>query len=191
MELYNLILKRRTIRKFQSRKVKKDILKKIVNSARLAPSAANLQFLEYLIVDRKGLTQQVFPHLSWAGYLKGRGTPQKGEEPSVYIIVLINKKRSKNPDLRDVGASCENILLASLSFGLGACWLGAINKKALRKILNIPSFYEIDSVIALGYPAQTSRVVDSTRDIKYYLDSQGNLVVPKRPLKEVFHYNSL
>lgn len=187
--LYKLILKRRSIRKFKQRKIKKSLLKKIVNSARLAPSAGNLQFLEYLVIDKRPLLNKIFPHLRWAGYLGGKGAPQKGEEPSAYIVVLINKRRSKNPDLRDVGASCENILLSSLCFGLGSCWLASIERRVLRRILKIPSFYEIDSVIALGYPAQSSRAVDSN-EIKYYLDSRGNLVVPKRPLKEVFHYNS-
>ncbi len=189
--LYNLILERRTIRKFKQKKIKKSILRKIIEAARLSPSAANLQFLEYLVVDKKTLVSKIFPYLRWAGYLKGRGTPQEGERPPAYIVVLINKKRVKIPDLRDVGASCENILLSCLCFGLGSCWIASIDRFALRRILKIPSFYEIDSVIALGYPHQSSRVINSSLDVKYWLDSNGNLIVPKRPLKEIFHYNSL
>jgi len=56
MAIYDLILKRRTIRKFKPKKVPRVILKKLINAARISPSAANLQFLEYLVVDNLKLT---------------------------------------------------------------------------------------------------------------------------------------
>jgi len=190
MAIYDLILKRRTIRKFKPKKVPRVILKKLINAARISPSAANLQFLEYLVVDNLKLTGKIFPHTKWAGYLKGRGSPNEHEQPPAYIVLLVNKTRTKNPDLRDIGASGQSILLAALSFGLGSCWIASIDRPAIRKVLNLSSLYQIDSVIALGYPKQKSKAIDKN-SVKYWQDRSGNLVVPKRCLKSLLHFNSL
>jgi len=191
VELHSLILKRRTIRKFKQRKVARGLLGKMINAARLAPSAANLQILEYLVVDKKELVDKIFPHTKWAGYLEGEGAPKENERPPVFIVILINKHRTSNPDLRDVGASAQNILLSCLCFGLAGCWIGSIDKFALMKVLAIPYRYEIDSLIALGYPKQKSKILDSSFKVKYWQDAKANLIVPKRPLKDVIFYNAV
>ncbi len=189
--LYNLIVSRRSVRKFKKGTLSLSIMKKLVNAARLAPSAANLQFLEYLVVTRKRLCSYIFPHTRWAGYLYPDYIPKEGERPSAYIILLINKHRSSNPDRRDVGAAAENILLSALCFGLGGCWLASIDRDSIRRILNIPSYYEIDSLIALGEPAEDPIVEEDERNVKYYLDRKWRLHVPKRPLKSVCHFNRI
>lgn len=189
--LYNLIVKRRTIRKFKQTPIRREVLKKIINAGRLAPSAANLQFIEYLVVDKKELVKKIFPYTRWAGYLRGKGTPKGSERPGVYVIVLINKKRSIHPDLRDIGAAVENIQLAGLSFGIASCFIGSIDKIKLRKILGVPSNYIIDSVVALGYPKQKSKIFCSKAAVKYKQDTRGNLIVPKRRLSQLLFFNSL
>ena len=81
MNVYEVILARRTIRKFKQEEINLNILKKLVNAARLAPSGANLQLLEYFIVINPELKEKIFPHLKWAGYIKPHGNPQEGEKP--------------------------------------------------------------------------------------------------------------
>ena len=188
---YQLILKRRTIRKFSQKKIKKVILRKVVAAARVAPSAANLQFLEYLIVDRKNLIEKIFPCTKWAGYLQGKGTPLRQERPPAYVVLLIDRRRAGVLDLRDVGAAVQNLLLSSLCFDIASCWIGSIDKQALRLLLRVPARYEIDSVIALGYPRQKSTVVVSGNKVAYWQDKKGNLTVPKRPLKDMMHFNEI
>ena len=206
METYKAILARRSIRNFQARKIGIKLLKRMINSARLAPSAANIQPLEYLVITSKALCEEVFKHLKWAGYIFPRGNPNTGCEPAAYIIILISKKKvshslvrrdegairfSFKPDLRDVGAAAENIMLFAQSKGIGSCWLGAIHKNGIRKALNIPKHLEIDSVIALGYPTMKSKLAKFNGSVKYYLDKKGTLHVPKRPLKDILHINTL
>ena len=188
---YHLIVKRRTIRKFKQKKISSAILRKIVNCARLAPSAANFQFLEYLVVTDKRLREKIFPLTKWAGYLKGKAAPSLNFRPPAYIVILINQKRSSRPDLRDVGAAAENILLSAWSFGIASCWIASLEKGKLRKLLRIPPFYQIDSLIALGYPAGRSFAVQDKKKIKYWQDKAGNFFVPKRPLKNILFYNEL
>ena len=186
---YKLILKRRTIRRFRQKKVSRLILRKLINAARLAPSAANLQFLEYLIIDDKALVNKIFPFTKWAGYLEGRGTPLREEIPSVFIAVLKNLRRSSNIDLRDIGAAVENILLAGICFNIAGCWIASINKPAIGRILRVPQGLDLDSVVALGYTRQKSRVFDSRSTVKYSQLPDKNLIVPKRPLRDILHFN--
>jgi len=189
--LYNLILKRRSIRLFKQKEVPKALIPRIINAGRVAPSAANLQFLEYLVITKKDLRKKIFPHTRWAGYIWPKRTPMQGRTPTLYIIILINKKKTKNPDLRDVGAAAQNILLSLVAFGLGGCWLASIGRDPIRKILNIPSGYDIDSLIAAGFAAESPKLETAVCRVKYWLDKKNRLHVPKRPLKEIIHYNKI
>lgn len=190
-KLYELIVSRRSIRFFKQRDVSANIIKKAVNCARLAPSAANLQFLEYLVVKRNDIKEKLFKCLRFAAYIAPKRNPPKDKQPNFYIVLLINKERAAAPNLRDVGASAQNILLSLLSFGVGACWLQNIDKDSLSAILNIGQRYEIDSVIAAGFPGEAPKLETDSKNVKYWLDNKNQLHVPKRPLKDVWHYNCI
>lgn len=189
--LYLLITKRRSVRFFKQKRVSLNIIKKIINCARLAPSAANLQFIEYLIVDEKEKKDKVFECLRFAGYVVPKRNPDISQKPAFYIVLLVNKERTREPNLRDIGVAAENILLSFLAFDLGGCWLQNIDKEKLLKILDPGQKYEIDSVIVAGYPDEFPKLKDDPVNVKYWVDKNNCLHVPKRPLKEVFHYNVL
>ncbi|OQX79401.1 MAG: hypothetical protein B6D56_07170 [Candidatus Omnitrophica bacterium 4484_70.1] len=188
--IYDLILRRRTVRRFTPQEVPFSLIEKAINAARVAPSAANLQFLEYLVVDHPQLREKIFPYTRWGGYVYPKRVPPVEARPTFYIVVLINKKKSPKPDLRDVGAAVENILLTLVNFGLGGCWIASLNRRGIRKVLNIPTLYKIDSVIAGGKPAETP-ILEESDDCRYWLDKQDRLHVPKRRLADILHYNSL
>ena len=189
MTVYEIILKRRTVRRFQPRSVPYSILEKMVNAGRLAPSAANLQPCEFLIVDDPNLTAAVFSTLKWAGYVAPAGNPPEGKEPAAYIILLLNQTENKYGTV-DAAAAIENMILTALEEGVGSCWLGSVDRGRLTKILNIPDYCRIDSVLALGYPDQENQVENFSDSVKYWLDEKGNFHVPKRSLKDVFHRNT-
>lgn len=186
-----VILKRRSIRNFSQRKISLRHLRRLINAARFAPSAANRQFLEYLVVTKPQTCRKIFKQLAWAGYIAPKGNPKPGSEPIAYIIILINTKKAATYDLRDVGAAAENIMLLAQSFGIATCWLGAINRKEIRQILDIPRSIKIDTIVALGYPKMKSVAVPFKGSIKYYLDKKGTLRVPKRPLRDILHINKI
>ena len=190
MNIYETIISRRTIRKFKQKKIDLKLLEKLVNAGRLAPSAANQQPLEYLIITDQTLKERIFPNLGWAGYIKPEGNPIKGEEPDSYIIILVNKEISIRPD-RDIGASAENINLAAEEEGIGCCWIGTLKREQIAKILEIPGNFSIELVMALGYPSEKPIYEDVRKNssIKYYKDSSKTLHVPKRKLKDIIHIN--
>lgn len=189
MGVYELILKRRTIRRFKQDPISDKLLSKFVNAGRLAPSGANLQPLEFIIINQSDLVSKIFSTLKWAGYIAPAGNPPESKRPMAYITVLINTEiKPKNGEV-DAAASIENMILAALEAGIGSCWLGSIDRDQLRTIFNIPQKYQIDSVLALGYPDE-SPVVEEVKDsIKYWKDEQGILHVPKRKLSDIVHFN--
>ena len=188
-EVYNVILSRRSIRRFQQKRIPIGTLKKMVNTARLAPSAANLQPLEFFIVNKKDLCSKVFETLGWAGYIKPKWTPDVNERPTAYIIILV-KNPNKNPwYIRDASIAAAYITIAAESEGIGSCILCKIDKEKLQKNLDIPKDYIVDSVIALGYQAEHPVVEKLVDSVEYWRDEKGVLHVPKRSLKDVVHIN--
>jgi len=190
MEIYNTIISRRTIRKFKQKPVELLILKKLVNAGRLAPSAGNLQPLEYIITVDKAAKEKIFPYVRWAHYIAPEGNPGESEKPMAYIIILINKENLLVPYYKyDVGASAENITLAALEEGIGCCWIGSFNRKRIENILKIPNKYSADLVLALGYPLENPEYYDieKNKSIRYHKDTSGRLHVPKRKLDDIVH----
>lgn len=190
MSLYDLIISRRTVRQYKQKQILKDILQKIVNAGRLAPSAANSQPLEFIAVNRKDVCKKIFPCLKWAAYIAPRGNPEPGKEPTAYIVTLVNKKIKTKGYQWDVGASNENMILTGWEQGIGSCWLLSVDRNEVRKILSIPPQYLIDSVLALGYPDENPVAEDMEDSIKYWKDEEGRLHVPKRKLEDIFHFNN-
>jgi len=187
--VYDAALRRRSVRLFKQKKIPFRILKKLINVARLAPSAANLQPCEFVVVDRQKTVKTIFPALKWAGYIKPEGNPLKDKQPSAYIVALINKKKESFDATADVSAAIENILLVAEEQGLGSCWLGAIDRKKIQRILNIPRYCEVRYVLALGYPDEQPKVESLKTSVRYWKDKKGRLHVPKRSLKAVMHRN--
>ncbi|MBC7074271.1 nitroreductase family protein [Candidatus Parcubacteria bacterium] len=187
MKVYQAILKRRTIRLFQPKSIKKKILEKLINAARLAPSARNLQPLEYLVVDDPKLCDQIFENVYFGG--KVEALRKKENRPVAYILVLVNKKIKESDFEHDVGLAVENIVLSAWEEGIGCCILGAIDRKKITQIFNLPSHYYLDLVVALGYPAEKPVLEEGKKE--YWRDEKGILHVPKRSLKEILHWNKI
>jgi len=189
MSLYELMLSRRSIRQFKPDLISRDILEELVNSARLAPSGANLQPLEFVVVDDEELRRKLFPCLRWAAYIAPEGNPKPGCEPTAYVVILVNADVRKNGFERDVGAAVENMILTAWEERIGSCWIASADTNRIQKILKIPENYKVDSVLALGYPDEEPIAEEMKDSIKYWKDSKGRLHVPKRRLDDVLHFN--
>ncbi|MFA5291891.1 MAG: nitroreductase family protein [Phycisphaerae bacterium] len=188
MEIIDLIKTRRSIRRFSQEKLERNFLIELVEAARSAPAGGNIQALEYVIVDEPQTCQKLFECLSWAGHVRPKRNPLLNQRPVAYIVVLVDIEVKSNSAV-DAAAAIENILLAAWGKGVGSCWLGAIDRMKILEILNVDEKYQIDSVIALGKPAETPMQEDASEDTKYYLDEKDVLHVPKRPLEKILHIN--
>jgi len=187
MDLVEAIYKRRTIRRFKQEPIEIEILKKLVNFARLAPMGNNIQSLEYIIISDSEARKNLFPCLAWSASLPPRQRhPEESRRPMAYIIVLVNTNIKKNPEA-EIGGAVQNILLGALNFGLGSCWMGSINGPKIRELFEIPEQQEIKYVISLGYPDEESMVEPFVGSMKYWKDDNGVMHIPKKSLEEVIY----
>ena len=185
MDIEEAIHKRRTIRRFKQDPIPREILKKLIDYARIAPAGSNIQAVEYVIVKNPAMREKMFPLVRWASSLpKEQRTPESGREPTVYIVVLVNTDIKKSYYDYDIGAAVENILLGAVSFGIGCCWMGNINGNKIRTLLEIPENYEIKHVISLGYPDETSQMEPFEDSFKYWKEA-NEMHVPKRKLDDI------
>ena len=186
MKFHEIVKKSRSYRRFyEDKEIPRLALLKLVENARLIPSAQNLQPLKYYIVEypQRGT---VFPYLKWAGYLPEWDGPTEGERPSAYIIILSDKNISRNVKW-DHGIAAQTILLGAASKEMGGCIIGSIDMDGLASALDISADYTIELVIALGFPKENVIIkdIENGNDIKYYRDSEGNHYVPKRKLADI------
>ena len=160
MDVFEAIQKRRSIRNYESTAVPKEKLEKILEAARLAPSAGNRQPRHFIVVTdeekRKALSGGMF-----AKFLKK--TP-------LVIVACGDEKKSPNWYAVDVTIAVENMVLAATGEGLGTCWIGSFNEKQVRNVLRIPENLRVVVMLAVGYPSDkeslASKVLHSFRKRK-------------------------
>ena len=187
MEVLDAIARRRTIRRFRQEPIPFALLEKLADAGRLAPSGANLQPAEFIIVDDPALVARVFETVAWAGYIAPAGNPPEGKRPVAYVVCLQNKEIKAVTPTADLAAAIENMILLGVAEGIGSCWIGSVNRKKLAEILEVPESRYIDSVLALGRPDESPVVEEERGSIKYWKDEAGRLHVPKRPLAKLLH----
>ncbi|MEM1565975.1 MAG: nitroreductase family protein [Candidatus Bathyarchaeia archaeon] len=142
MDVFEAIQARRSIRAYESTPVPKEKLEKILEAARLAPSAGNVQPWHFIVVTdydkRAKLARAPF-----AGFLK---------EAPVVIVGCGDQKASPKWFMVDVAIAMQNMVLTATSEGLGTCWVGSFDENEVREMLKVPENYRVVALLVLGYP---------------------------------------
>ena len=157
--LDEIIRKRRSIRVYERKPLSSETLRLIIEGARFAPSACNRQPWRFVAVTDKQKVDMIF-----AKALGGIVSNSWAETAPAFIVACAKKSFLVNIvgagikripyHYLDMGAAIEHILLKAAELGLGTCWMGWFNEKAIRNILRIPRSIEIVSLIAIGYPSK-------------------------------------
>lgn len=186
MNIKEAIMKRRTIRKFTQEKISEDKLIELIDCARVAAYGANMQPLKFRIITDDNELSSIFPMTKWAGYLSD-GTPKEDERPTAYIVILGDRDIKSNGAFEvEAGAAVTTMMLEAVEMGLATCWLGAIDRENIKNSLEIPKNFDVLYLLALGYPKQESKMCDmKDNDVKYFLDENAVINVPKRSLEDV------
>ena len=154
MTFIDLLYKRRSIRKFSNQIIEKEKVQLLEQAALLSPTSRNLKSWEFLFVDDKDF-------LSKLAQCKEHGAAFLANAP-LAIVVIANKNVSV-VWIEDTAIASINIQLAALDTGLGSCWIQVRNRIRpnqessevyVRDVLLLPSNYVVESIIALGYPAE-------------------------------------
>ena len=189
MELKQVLKERRTVRRFSQTPIPDEELRDLIDAARLASCARNDQRLRYVVARTPELVNAIFKFTAWAGSVAPRRNPLPGvSAPTAFIAVIGKKEESDTPLLQtDCGAAIQTIQLAAWEKNIGCCWMGAINRQEIHALLGLPEESAILYIIALGYAAEKP-VHDDTDDpgkVKYYLDDEDLLHVPKLTVEAV------
>ena len=185
--LKELVRTCRSYRRFyEDHAIDEETLRELVDLARLGASGHNLQPFKYILSWEPDKNALIFPHLTWAAYLKDWPGPADGERPSAYVIVLGDTEIRKSFTF-DQGIAAQNILLGARAKGLGGCIIADIQREKLREALEIPDRYEILFVLALGKPKEkvVLEVLEPDGDVKFWRDREGVHHVPKRRLEDI------
>lgn len=182
-----LVKKSRSVRRFREECViDPGTLLDLLDIARFCPSARNRQPLRYIISTRPEETARIHPLVEWALDLPEWDGPKTGERPPAYITIVT--ERNCIPDPRfDAGIAAQTILLAATELGLAGCMIGSTRKSELQKALLLPRTYDIQLVLAIGYPKETVVLEDlgPDGDTRYWRDASDIHHVPKRSLQEI------
>ena len=149
MDLLEAIKTRRSIRRFKPKKVPNYLINSVIDAARHAPSADNAQPWEFIIVKDKQVKEQLAKTHTWSYFIN---------DAPVCIVVLGNEKLSPSFFVIDASCATENLLLASHSLGLGACWVAVYDphnpnsESYVRDVLDVPPHLRIIAMVPIGYP---------------------------------------
>lgn len=153
MEFRDLIQRRYSVRAYKSLPVEDEKLQQVLEAARLAPTAANRQAFQLIVVHtagREAELKRIYPP-EWFS-----------QAPIIIAAVGLPKDNWVRRDARnyvdvDVAIVLDHLILAAADLGLGTCWIGAFDPAAAREVLGLPESAEPIALTPLGYPADEPR----------------------------------
>ncbi len=166
MDVFEVIQKRRSVRSYEPTPVPVEKLRKVLEAARLAPSAGNVQPWRFIVVIDSDKRRKIAKGCRFGRFLA---------ESPVVIVGCGHQRASPRWYAIDTCIAMENLVLAATGEGLGTCWIGMFNEKEIREMLKIPSHLKVVALLALGYPRKK-------RDISAKL---AHLIRPTKKLEKI------
>lgn len=151
MDFYEVVRTRRSIRSFKPDPIPGDVLTRVLDAARIAPSGSNRQPWRFIVVKNEDLKRRLVPACGNQGFI--------AEAPMV--IVVCGRDIGWNRGgymgsmsmLVDVSIAFTHLILAARAEGLGTCWIGSFDNGKVKEVLGIPQEYNVVAITPLGYPA--------------------------------------
>lgn len=143
MELYDVIGQRHSQRSYLNKPVDREILSRIVDCARLAPSGVNRQEWKFIVVDDPALKGKIAQAAAYGKFIADAGA----------CIAVFYSADAVCP-LEDCCAATENMILAATAENLGTCWIGSHktpHSPAIKALLGVPEKWELATLLAVGY----------------------------------------
>ena len=181
IEAIDAIVDRRSIRGFnENEPIPRGIILELLKAGMMLPLTINLPYIKIIIIDNKDLLVQIAKN--------SKIVTKQSHVQEVPLIIIITYDCSNNSPAfyaeTDTGSIIQNFLLRAHTLGIGSCWIGAFNRKVVRKILKIPEDWHIPSMAIFGYPDNypkpTPRV--DLGKVCYYNSWRKNVKKRKRTL---------
>jgi nitroreductase len=176
----DIIKKRKSIRKYLDKPVPRDVLDKILEAAKNAPSARNMQPLEYRVVTSKSVMakltaglEKIVPTL---GLPQPPAGPPPGEKPDFFrggrVLILVTAPKDSVWAGAEAGLAVGNIMLYATSIGLGTCFIGMarelVRDKNLLDLLHIGAGRDIAAAVVLGYPDEDPPPKEKKLNVEFF-----------------------
>lgn len=161
-DFLQLVLSRQSDRVFdKSRPVELDKIERLLEAARLAPSACNAQPWRFVVVTDPELVGQIGQAAAGLGMNKfAKDAPLHiliVEESANFTSFIGGKVKEKHFPLIDIGIAAAHLTLAAESEGLGSCILGWFDEKRIKQLVGIPASKRLILDILIGYPLKEKR----------------------------------
>ena len=146
MSTVDLILSRRSIRRYENKDIPEEVLQQILETGRQAPSAVNRQPIRFVIVNDHDILKNLCDNLI-TRFVK---------YAPLAIVGCANTKSLLTGKWAVVDATIamENMVISAWSLGIGSCWIGACNEKKVKELLKIPDEWKVVALLTFGYPAE-------------------------------------
>jgi nitroreductase len=151
MDLFQTILKRRSIRKYTGQKIPPKLIENLLKAAMYAPSAMNNQAWQFVVVDERQNLNEILTVIPHAEMLKS-------SQAAILICGDLNLDKNVDYLQQNCSAATQNLMLAAYGLGLGSCWIGVYPVKeiisGLQNLFNLPEYVLPISLVSLGYQAE-------------------------------------
>ena len=155
MEFKDIIRKRRSVRVFTDQPISDEKLSRVLEAARLAPSASNRQAWKFVVVKNADKRKELAIAANNQAFV--------GQAPIIIAAVALMPESIMTCGVPsyavDLAIAVEHIVLAAVDEGLGTCWIGAFSQEKVSRILGIPDKYRVVTVLPVGYPAKETAAV--------------------------------
>jgi nitroreductase len=163
--LLQIIKERRSIRAFQKKEVENEKVEQLLESARWAPSAGNLQPRAFIVIKDPVVRYELSRAALYQDFI--------AQAPLVMVACSDFRRsqpygeRGKLYAIEDCSASIQNMLLMAHALGLGACWVGAFVEEEVRELLSLPDHVLPLAIIPIGYPDEEPRAPPKDLDVRF------------------------
>jgi len=143
----DIILSRRSIRRYKGESLPKDVLRSILEAGRMAPSANNRQPWKFIVVTDEELKRSLAKG-RWNWFIK---------DSAVTIVGCgyCGDEEARKWSTIDTTIALQNMVLAAWSMGVGSCWIGDFKEEEVKDLLGIPEDWKVVCLVSFGYPAET------------------------------------
>jgi len=149
MDFLELAEKRYSVRAYQEKPVEEEKLKKILEAARLAPTAANRQPFRILVISTEGRKEELRRIYARDWFVQAPYIIGICALPSEAWV----RRDGRNYAVVDATIAMDHLILAAASLGLGTCWVAAFDEAAAKEVLQLPAEWDPVAFTPLGYPA--------------------------------------
>jgi nitroreductase len=157
MDVVEAIRTRKSVRSYIDKPVESEKLQRVLEAARLAPSAGNRQEWRFLVVTDPEKRRQLAEEAAGQRFI--------AEAPVVIVACAHSDGKIMGCGQAcypiDVAIAIDHITLAATAEGLGTCWIGSFEPEVVRRLLGIPEEIIVVELLPLGYPEDPNRVAKS------------------------------